>query len=288
MTAILEEVRQGSVLQRAQRRVYEIVSLKQPDDHWSKLFHLIIMSLICLNALAVTAETVEPLAKRWATAFFAFEVASVAVFTVEYVLRVWSCTCDPRFASPLLGRLRYAMSPMAIVDLLAILPFYLPMVLPLDLRILRVLRLFRLFRVLKLSRYSQSLRTIGIVLSAKKEDLIVTFFAMMLLLILASSLMYVIERDAQPEAFSSIPASMWWAVVTLTTVGYGDVYPATPLGKLIGALIALLGVGMVALPAGMLASGFAEELQRRKRQPTCPHCGERLDTAPRERIEQDG
>jgi len=147
-----------------------------------------------------------------------------------------------------------------------------------DMRFVRGIRLFRLIRVLKIGRYSTSLRTLVNVFKRKKEELIISVFSMFLLLIIVSSLMYLIEHNAQPEVFSSIPASMWWGIITLTTVGYGDVYPVTIVGKFCGSFIALLGIGLFALPAGILASGFAEEIHRKKvdTTETCPHCGKSL------------
>jgi voltage-gated potassium channel len=164
---------------------------------------------------------------------------------------------------------------MAIIDLLAILPFYLPLVLP-DFRFMRAIRLFRLFRILKLARYSDALKTFADVLNLKKEELGVTFFATLILLVVASSMVYEAENEVQPEAFANIPDAMWWGVVTLTTVGYGDIYPVTPLGKFIGSFVVISGIGLFALPAGILASGFNEVLQRRKekhrKKMICPHC----------------
>lgn len=147
-----------------------------------------------------------------------------------------------------------------------------------DMRFIRGIRLFRLIRLLKIGRYSSSLRTLINVLKRKKEELIISVFSIFILLIIVSSLMYFIEHKAQPEAFSSIPASMWWGIITLTTVGYGDVYPVTIVGKLYGSFIAFLGIGLFALPAGILASGFAEEIHQSKvdNSETCPHCGKSL------------
>ena len=176
----------------------------------------------------------------------------------------------------MLGRIRFALQPLQIIDLLAILPFYLPFI-GIDLRFLRAVQLFRLFRLLKMGRYSQSLTTLTNVIKSKKEELSITLFAGFILLIIASSLIYLVENEAQPEAFHSIPNSMWWGVVTLTTVGYGDVYPKTALGKIIGACIALLGIGLFALPAGIIASGFASEIQKKETEiKVCPHCGKKI------------
>ena len=172
------------------------------------------------------------------------------------------------------------VTPLALIDLMAVLPFYLPFVFP-DLRFMRALRLFRLFRVLKLARYSTSLQTFVDVLRLKKEELLLMLFAIMILLVVSSSLMYDVEHEAQPDDFSSIPAAMWWGIVTLATVGYGDIYPVTPWGKFIGSMVVILGIGLFALPTGVLASGFAEVLAKRKEEQkmagmVCPHCGRHI------------
>ncbi|MDP3765775.1 MAG: ion transporter [Nanoarchaeota archaeon] len=259
------------MIQKVKSRIFEILEASASDFH-SRVFVLFIMTLISLNVIAVILETVENLSFQYSYFFTMFEVFSVAVFTIEYLLRIWTCTADKRFENPITGRSRFVVTPLAIVDLIAVLPFYLPLIFPFDLRFIRVLRLFRLFRLLKMARYSESLRTLGNVFKAKKEELFITLFAVLILLIFASSLMYSIEHEAQPQAFSSIPNAMWWGVVTLATVGYGDVYPITPIGKFLGAIISLLGIGMFALPAGIIASGFAEELRRKRRKQICPHC----------------
>ncbi|MHB8117667.1 MAG: ion transporter [Methanothrix sp.] len=254
-----------------------IFGILEPGDEDSKYFDPFIMGLILLNVAAVVLETVDSIYSAYAPLFDAFDVFSVAVFTVEYILRVWSCTVDSRFKDPVRGRLRFMMTPLALVDLMAVLPFYLPFLIP-DLRFMRAMRLFRLFRVLKLARYSESLQTFVDVLRLKKEELLLMLFAIMILLVVSSSLMYEVENAAQPEAFASIPAAMWWGIVTLATVGYGDIYPITPWGKFIGSIVVLLGIGLFALPTGVLASGFAEVLARRKEEQKmqkmrCPHCG---------------
>jgi voltage-gated potassium channel len=254
-------------------RIYGIL---EPGDEDSKYFDPFIMGLIVLNVAAVVLETVDSIYSAYAPLFHIFDVFSVAVFTVEYILRVWSSTVDCRFKDPVRGRLRFMITPMALVDLMAVLPFYLPVFFP-DMRFMRAMRLFRLFRVLKLARYSESLQTFVDVLRLKKEELLLMLFAIMILLVISSSLMYEAENAAQPEAFASIPAAMWWGIVTLATVGYGDIYPITPWGKFIGSIVVLLGIGLFALPTGVLASGFAVVLTRRKeaekmQKMRCPHC----------------
>jgi len=255
-------------------------------------------SLIFLNVVAAVIETLPEL-YPYRQAFHLFESCSVIIFTVEYLLRVWVAperagqkkkTDENREhvqenSSSLKERLRYIRSPLALIDLLTILPFYLPF-LGID---LRVLRLFRLLRVFKFARYSQALQIIGRVFVRKRPELVLTTFVMLILLVLASSIVYYVENEAQPDTFSSIPAAMWWGVATVTTVGYGDIYPVTPFGKLFTAIIALLGVALLALPTGIIASGFSEEQEVRNSERTapknsavysCPHCHAKFSLSP--------
>lgn len=269
---------QGWTSRRAQLLVYALLSGSDTGSRAARVVAILLTTLILLNVAAAVLETVDSLRRAWAAAFDSLEGFSVAVFTVEYLLRLWACTADERYSSPLQGRLRYAATPLMLIDLIAIAPFFLTSVVNVDLRTLRAIRLVRLLRVLKIARYSESLRLLGRVLVARRSELFITLIAVLVLLVVSSTLMYYAERDAQPEQFSSIPAAMWWSVETLTTIGYGDMLPVTVVGKLINSFIALLGVGLFALPAGILGSGFVEELQRRKRAPAhCPHCGKPLD-----------
>lgn len=262
---------------KIKKRTYEILEIAKEGDYVSKIFDIFILSLIFLNIVFIILESVESLYKKYEFFFWLFDVFTVSIFTVEYVLRLWSCTTDERYKEPLKGRIRFALTPMAVIDLLAILPFFLTF-LNLDLRILRAIRLFRLLRVLKMGRYFTALRILGNVFIQKKEELIVSIFFVIILLIIASTLMYYIENEAQPDVFSSIPATMWWSIATLTTVGYGDMYPITPLGRLLGGIIAILGIGLFSLPAGIVASGFVEEYQNKNKKKTllCPHCGKNI------------
>lgn len=259
-------------------RIFEILEIASTENLPSRVFDVFTITLIFLNVIAVILQTVKGLSSHYRLFFHTFEVFSIWVFTIEYLLRLWTCTTSNRFQGPIGGRIRFALTPLALVDLMAILPFYLPMVIPFDLRFIRAVRLFRLFRLFKMGRYSESFKTFGKVLKEKKEELLMTVFVLLILLVVASSLMYFIENGAQPEVFSSIPAAMWWGIATLTTVGYGDIFPITPAGKLLGAIIAIIGIGMFALPAGILGSGFVEEIQRKRRkQRICPHCGRNID-----------
>ena len=262
--------------QRAKKRVFDILEQAGNNDRLSLWCDGFLLVLIALNTLAVILETVPSLAAEYGPFFFWFEAVSVVIYTIEYGLRLWSCTLREPFRAPVRGRLRFMVTPLALVDLIAILPFYLPMLVHVDFRFIRILRFVRLFRLLKMSRYLHSLRMFGTVLHEKKEELVIAIIMVLMILLFASSGMYVMENTAQPDAFSSIPAAMWWGIATLTTVGYGDVYPVTPLGKVLGSIIALLGVGLFALPAGILASGFSDVIPRRniRASHVCPHCGE--------------
>lgn len=219
------------------------------------------MILISLNILAIIMESVASFEVRFRAQLHLFELFSVAVFTFEYIARVWSCvdldSCTED--DPIAARIQHMLTPMALVDLIAILPFYLTIVFSIDLRFLRVIRLLRIF---KLTRYSGAMNVLLSVLREEASSFVAAFFVLFVLLILTSSGIYVIEHKVQPEAFGSIPAAMWWAMSTLTTVGYGDVTPITPMGKLFGGCITIIGMGMVALPAGILASGFSAQLSR--------------------------
>jgi voltage-gated potassium channel len=272
------EVQRSGAASSFMQRVYEIIEVGKPGDRASKTFDAFLIAVIIANVAAVILETEKGLTPQFARALRMFDLGSVAIFTVEYLLRIWTCTRNPRFRRPLTGRLRYAITPLAVIDLLAILPFYLPLIIPFDLRFVRAIRLVRISRLLKVGRYSEALRLFGRVLRAKREELATAVFVLMILLIVASSLLYYAEHDVQPDKFSSIRSAMWWGVATLTTVGYGDVYPLTSTGKFLAAVISLLGIGFFALPAGILSAGFVDELRKRKEaERTCPKCGAALE-----------
>ena len=277
---------------RIKETVFQIIEPSK-GNLASKVFDLIIIALIVANTVIVIAETFD-LPENAAKGMEIFEGISVMIFTVEYLLRVW--TADLLF--PDLGavraRLKYVFSFMALIDLVAILPFYLPLVFPIDLKILRIMRVVRLFRIFKINRYTKALRIIAQVFKNKSAQLVSSVFVVGLLLIIASVLMYNIETEAQPDAFSNAFETMWWAVSTLTTVGYGDVYPITVAGKMLSTVIAFLGIGLVAVPTGIITAGFTEivskeeqtkkteEMQASQQNQTdcksyCPYCGHKLD-----------
>jgi voltage-gated potassium channel len=255
------------------RKVYEIVSVSTRRGDASWFFDMFIIALILLNTAALVLESFPDLSARYEHEFYVLEAFSVVIFTFEYILRLWTANLHPRYAAPLTGRLRYALTPLAVIDFLAILPFYLPFI-GVDLRIVRILRVLRLLRLFKVTRYVQALSMIRYVLRNKREELYLSLIFTTMILLITSSLMYFVENEAQPQNFASIPETMWWGIATLTTVGYGDVYPITPLGRFLGGVIAIIGIGLFALPTSILASGFAEAISSDKEKTTvCPHCG---------------
>lgn len=262
---------------RYKQQVYLLLNPADGGTRADKAVNSFIVGLILLNTIAAILETVDSIYTRYQPVFHTIEFVSVIIFSAEYVLRVWCCTIHPQYRHPLKGRIQYIFSVGAIIDMLAILPFYLPLFGGNDLRFIRSLRLLRFFRFLKLGRYLNASKVIGNVFKEKKEELVLSFVITVFLIVMASCLMYYAEHDAQPEKFSSIPETMWWSVATLTTVGYGDEYPITALGKFLTACISILGIGMFALPAGILASGFSEEFRKMKTgKNCCPHCGKEL------------
>lgn len=270
------------MVKKLKRRVFLLLETKEHQQKSSRFFEYFLIFLIISNTLAVSIESMEEVFATYKVWLIGFNRFSVGVFTLEYILRVWSCTTLEKYHHPLWGRLRYMLTPLAIIDLIAFLPFYLPFTRA-DFRSIQLLRLTRFLQVLKLGRYSRAIKILTQVVYLRKQELILTLNIVMFLMIFSGNLIYFAEHEAQPDKFPHIPASMWWAVITLTTVGYGDVYPITPLGKLLGGILALLGIGIFALPAGIIASGFTEiiALNQRKNKTLspkiCPHCGNNID-----------
>ena len=285
-------------MKRIQAWVFELFDEDDKANHpWNGAISSFIMLLIVLSIVAVVVESDALTAQTYPGFFWYFELIAVVIFTIEYVARVY--TASLRYPELSRGRaiLKYVFSTMAIIDFLAIIPFYIELASGIfgiddtvDMRFIRVLRLMRLLRIFKLNRYSKSMKLISQVMKEEKEKLFITVFMTGILLVLSSALVFTVEHDSQPEAFPNIYASMWWAIATLTTVGYGDVFPVTAMGKVLAGVIALLGIGLVALPTGILSGSFVaainaeneSELAREvdeleqlfEEEIKCPHCGE--------------
>lgn len=250
---------------RVRRAVYHLLGGEGHNDAMVKTVDYTLMALITINCVFSILESVERLSITHGHIFHSFDDVSVVIFSVEYALRVWTSpeASDRRFRHPVLGRLRYVLTPMALIDLVAILPFYLGYFFEMDLRAMRVLRLMRMF---KLTRYSRAMAIIFQVLRTEARAIGAVLFVFVVILVFAASLMYLLEHLEQPQVFADIPSAMWWAVVTMTTLGYGDMTPITPMGRVVGACTAVIGVGMIALPAGVLASGFSEAIRLRREE----------------------
>ena len=228
----------------------------------SRLINISLMLLILANVASIVAASEESINQRYGDYFHYFEMFSLIVFTIEYLIRVWVSVerSEKDLTHPLKSRFRYLFTPMALVDLLAILPSVF-LLLGSDFLILRVLRLVRIF---KLTRYSRSMELLITVSKQEAETILSAIFILIILIIISATGIHIVEGDIQPEEFGSIPRALWWATVTLTTVGYGDVVPITALGRMLGIIIVITGIGMAALPAGILASGFTSEIGRRR------------------------
>lgn len=365
------------MLTRIMRRTYEIIADPPEGDWIGNFFNAFILTLIAFNVVVGLFESIESLEEKAPNFFYYFEMISVIIFSVEYVLRIWSCTVTEKYKGFFKGRIRLALTPMALIDIFAILPFYLQVLVPgLDLRFIRVLRLFRLFRLFRVGRFSESFSTLSNVVMTRKEELLISVIVVIVMLVFSSSLMYLAEHGQLKEIgsikdhladhlkkgkvpedlmgllaqkdisfskklwikkkespdhwqlvddekglrftlkhekphiklyavdtqFTSVPASMWWGIITITTIGYGDMYPTTTWGRILGAFVGFLGICVFALPVGILGAGFIEEVSKKDKEKAaiaeaqklsngevpanqkaycfCPHCGEKLNSPP--------
>lgn len=247
------------------KRIYYIMDFETYEDLESKIFLGSIMTLIFLNLFAVVFETVPSLYNSYSNYFLFLERFSVTVFTIEYLLRLWTCTLLPAYRNSLFGRIKFIFHPLMIIDLLAILPFYLPFFIYVDLGFLRAIRVLRVFRILKLVRYSKSYWILTRVINKRKQELFTVFFVELQLLILISILAYFVENPYQPDVFSSIPYAIWWGICTLMSLPYANGEPISMTGRFLGVLIAFLRIGILTLPAGIMASAFSNAVSEHKR-----------------------
>lgn len=263
------------------QNIYEIIRDDKAKGLLGRIFDITIIFLIVVNVIMTIAETFA-LSSSLKSIFNYIEIISVIIFTIEYILRIYTADLLYTNMSPLKAKAKYIFSFMAIIDLLAILPFYLPFIIPVDLRVLRMLRIIRLLRVFKVNRYTKALTSIAIVFKQKKSQLVSTIFVVLILMVITGILMFNIEHEAQPEVFSNAFSSFWWAVATFTTVGYGDIYPITVIGKILSAIMAFLGIAIVAVPTGIISAGFMEQITKDSTENDddekkyCPYCGHHL------------
>jgi len=250
-------------IRRLRHFVYNVLQNEEHDTLFSRYVDYFLIFLIMTNVAAVIAESVDQWYYPYQNYFTLFENFSIVIFSIEYLLRLWSVAEAKPDNTTWKQRWDWLRSPSALIDLVAIVPAFLNFFVNIDLRFLRILRLFR---ILKLTRYFASMRILLVVISKERGSFQAVIFILIIMIVTASSGIYLVENHAQPDEFESIPKAMWWAVVTLTTVGYGDVTPITNAGKILGAIITILGVGLAALPAGILATGLANELAQRREE----------------------
>jgi voltage-gated potassium channel len=241
---------------------YSVLEEGQLDTVLSRIVEMLLVALIIANVTAVALETVPFIYARFHVLFTQFERFSIGAYTIEYIVRVWSSVEDPRVAArgPITGRIAFAMRPLMIVDVLAFLPSYFALFFAID---LRVLRIFRLFRLVKLARYSPALPALLGVLYAERSALFASMILTLSVTCVSGELVSIVECGQQ-KALCNLPTAMYWAITTLTTVGYGDIVPVTALGRLVAGVTMVIGLLLFALPIGIIANGFVNDLHRRQ------------------------
>lgn len=243
--------------QKLKKRTFEIIEKGEKGDTISKIFDIFILILICLNVLSVFVETFK-ISSRVRTILSDIELFSIIIFSIEFILRVWTAEFLYENLSPIKSKIKYIFSFMALIDLFAILPFYIPFVIKVDLRVLRILRLFRLSRIVKANRYTKSLQKVIDVIKDKSAELFSAILMLFILMLISSVLIYYIESPAQPDVYTNALSGLWWSIAIFTSVWLGDIYPITAAGKILCALMAVFGVAIIAVPTGIISSGFVE------------------------------
>jgi len=260
------------------KQIYQLVEKGSHGSKINLIFDYSIMFLIIINVVALILETLPEFNEPLGFLFRKIEIFSVIIFSIEYFMRIYISNLTHPSSTKIKSAFKFIFSFYGLIDLLAITPFYIPFLITIDLRFLRILRLMRFLRIFKINRYNNSLSLIYSVIKEKKSELVITGFVALLILFIASFLMYYVEGEIQPDKFPNILSCFWWAIATLTTVGYGDVYPITGVGKFLSGIIAVLGIGLVALPTGLVSAGFMEKIGRKnKDSKKCRHCGKEYD-----------
>jgi len=231
--------------------------MKNENRKWTDRIDKFIYVLILLSTLAIIFESDQELSKTYHRLFQNFEVISVAIFSLEYIYRT---VLNFRRNK----NLKYNYSFYGLIDLIAVLPFFLPLAFAFDSRALRILRLIRALRVLKVSQHSKAVKHLLQVFKQIKGELTLTFFLSLILIVFSGIVVYYVENPSQPDVFNNIGNSIWWALATLTTVGYGDIYPITVLGKLIASFVAIVGIGLIAIPTGLISATYVDILKKEK------------------------
>ena len=247
--------------EKTQKKLFAMVSTGVTDSGLNRFYDIISTLALVANIFCAFASTFENLDAQYGTQFDVVEEITVAFFAVDYVLRI--ITARQQYKGYPAGKAigKYVTSGYGIIDLLSFLPHYLPTFFPAGAAVFRMFRVVRIFRLFRINAYSDSLSLIGNVLSKKKTQLLASVFVIAMLIVASSLCMYSVEHEAQPDVYRNAFSGIWWATSTLLTVGYGDIYPITPMGQFLGIIITFLGVGLVAIPTGIISAGFVEEYQ---------------------------
>nr|WP_296956266.1 ion transporter [uncultured Mediterraneibacter sp.] len=251
--------------EKRKQRVFEIIEIGTHYDYASRAYDFFNALSILVNLTVSILYTFNDIEAKYGTLLLDIEAFTVATFLIDYLLRIWTSQCLHPELTPLQALRKYVFSFMGIVDLLSFLPYYLPIFFPSGAVAFRMLRIVRIFRIFRINAYYDSLNVITEVIVGKKQQLFSSVFIILVLMVASSLCMYSLENRAQPEVFSNAFSGIWWAASTLLTVGYGDIYPITTLGKMFGIFITFLGVGMVAIPTGIISAGFVDQYSRIKR-----------------------
>ena len=251
--------------ERRRRRVFEIVEIGAADDLLSRSYDFFGSLVVVLALAASVAATFDGAEARCGTLLDTVEFATSVFFAADYVLRVWTARCLYPTLTPGKATVRYVSSIGGLIDLVSFLPTFLPVFFPSGMVAFRMFRVVRIFRLFRVNAYYDSLHVITEVLRSKRQQLLSSVFIILTLMLASSLCMYSLEHDAQPEVFRNAFSGIWWSVSTLLTVGYGDIYPITTAGKVFGIVITFLGVGMVAIPTGIISAGFVDQYSRIKR-----------------------
>jgi len=261
--------------------IYRVIQPHEKNDLPSTVFDWSIIFLVVVDIFTTILYTM-PMPEQVLRGFDIAEWVTVIVFTVEYLLRLWLVDILYKDKKTLMARLKYLFTFIMFVDLLAIAPFYLQFFIPFNIHVVRVFRLLLILRLLKIKRYSKTLLHIGNVIKRKVVHLSISILILLTLMLVASVLMYAAEHEAQPDVFVNAFSGLWWAVITMTTVGYGDIFPITAIGRMIGAAFSIFSIGIIAIPTGIISVGFLENTYAKKAERAqdkrfCSYCGENID-----------
>lgn len=255
------------------KKIFHVIDDHKSKKFLNKIFHGVLFSLIIISTTNLVLESIDAFQYKYWKITFYLEVFTIVFFTLEYILRLYTCVEITKFNSPIMGRLKYAIEPLMIIDLLSILPMYFFLATN-NTSSFYVFGVFRILRLFKAIRYINAFRIIGQVFYIKREQLLISFTFIFFTFVFYSFLIFVAESNAQPKVFKNIPSAMWYTISTITTVGYGDIVAITPFGKIVSGIMGISGWLLFAIPTSILTSGFLK-INIHEKKDFCPNCGER-------------